>query len=100
MPIMAIQMPKREDFVRLYGILKNEAGYDGENLSYRKLSQGIYGASYFEIRTMLDVFSEAELLKISLADDHGAHIALRRTTKKADIEATPTFIRLKEKSKE
>ena len=97
---LSIKPPCRDDFVRLYGLLKTEAGYEGENLSYRRMSAGIYGATYFEIRTMLDVFSEAGLLKLSLADDYGAHVALIKASKKADIEATPTFIRLKEKSKE
>ena len=53
-----------------------------------------------DVRTMLDVFAEAGLLEMSYGDGYGARIKLNKTKAKVDIEATPTFIRLREISEE
>ncbi|MBE6544398.1 MAG: single-stranded-DNA-specific exonuclease RecJ [Ruminococcaceae bacterium] len=95
---MTVNKPEREKFVRLYTLLRVKAGYEGDNISYRSLGNALGGANYFEVRTMLDVFSEAGLLEMSYADGYGAFVKLNRTKAKADIEATPTYIRLKELS--
>lgn len=89
--------PKREDFIRLYAVMKQALAQGGGNISYRQLVQG--GETYFDVRTRLDVFCEAGLLTSELSDDYGAFLKLKITKEKADIESTPTFIRLKEISK-
>jgi single-stranded-DNA-specific exonuclease len=92
--------PIRENFVRLYSLLKIKAGYEGEDVSYVSLGNALGGANYFDVRTMLDVFAEAGLLEMSYGDGYGARIKLNKTKAKVDIEATPTFIRLREISEE
>ncbi len=87
----------REDYVKLYASLKHLAGFEGAELSYRTIANyGAPGRTYFEVRTMLDVFRESGLLLAERLDDYGAFISLVKPQKKADIEATKTFKRMKE----
>ena len=83
------EVPARDDFAAVYGVLRNGGFFSGKRIYLRKLLAALPDISYLKANIILEVFAECDLCSLQKLGAGIYYIKLKETSEKKDLLSAP-----------